>query len=143
MKKRFFIPACVLSIAAIGFVIFAAGHPELSFPWAGWITGILYGLYADAVVLLFILAFCRKATVLDILTIIFELCAILFLVQSILGLFPDGHTNWCLPLALGLNCIALSLNLAQMKKNKNKMQTINKKICRVEYEGGFPFEKVL
>ena len=33
MKKRYFIPACVLSAAAIGFVIFAMGHPELSFPW--------------------------------------------------------------------------------------------------------------
>lgn len=72
MKKRFFIPACVLSAAAVGFVIFAMGHPELSFPWDGWITGILYGLYADAVVLLFILAFCKKMTLLNILSIIFR-----------------------------------------------------------------------
>lgn len=42
MKKQFFIPACLLSAAAVGFVIFAMGHPELSFPWDGWITGILY-----------------------------------------------------------------------------------------------------
>ena len=56
MKKRFFIPACVLVVAAIGFVIYAAGHPELSFPWSIQITHILYGLYLDAVVLLFVLA---------------------------------------------------------------------------------------
>ena len=31
-KKRFFIPACVLLAAAVGFVIYALGHPELSFP---------------------------------------------------------------------------------------------------------------
>ena len=67
MKKWFFIPACVLSAASVGFVIFAMGHPELSFPWDNWITGILYGLYADAVVLLFILAFCKKVTLLNIL----------------------------------------------------------------------------
>ena len=60
MKKRFFIPACVLSAAAIGFVIFTVGHPELSFPWDNWVTGILYGLYVDTVVLLFILAFGKK-----------------------------------------------------------------------------------
>lgn len=118
MKKRFFIPACVLSIAAIGFVIFAMGHPELSFPWDNWITGILYGLYADAVVLLFILAFCKKVTPLNILSIIFLLGAVFFLMQSILGLFPDWHANWYLPLALGLNCIAVSLNMAQMRKNR-------------------------
>ena len=117
MKKQFFIPACVLSATAIGFVIFAMGHPELSFPCDNWVTGILYGLYADAVVLLFILAFCKKATGLNILTIIFQLGAVFFLVQAILGLFPDGHANWYLPLALGLNCIALFLNLAQMRKN--------------------------
>ena len=115
---KFFIPAGVLTIAAIGFVIFAMGHPEMSFPWDGWITGSLYGVYADAVVLLFILAFIKKATALNILTIIFELGAVFFLVQAILDLLPDGHANWCLPLALGLNFIAVFLNLAQIRKNK-------------------------
>ena len=123
MKKRFFIPACVLSAAAVGFVIFAVGHPELSFLWDNWVTGILYGLYADAVVLLFILAFCKKVTLLNILTIILLLGAVFFLVQSILNLFPDGHTNWCLPLAQGLTCIALFLNLAQIRKNRKDNAT--------------------
>lgn len=120
MKKRFFIPVCVTSTVAIGFVIFVMGHPELSFPWDGWITGILYGLYADAVVLLFILSFSKKLTGLNILTIIFELGAVFFLVQSILGLFPDGHANWYLPLALGLNCVALFLNITQQRKQQRK-----------------------
>ena len=118
MKKWFFIPACILSAAAVGFVIFAMGHPELSFPWEGWITGVLYGLYADAVLLLFILAFSKKMTGLNIVTIVFLLGAVFFLVQSILGLFPDGHANWGLPLALGLNCVAVFLNLFQIKKNR-------------------------
>ena len=86
-------------------------------------TGILYGLYADAVVLLFILAFCKKVTGLNILTIIFELGAVFFLVQAILGLFPDGHANGYLPLALRLNCIALFLNLAQIRKNRKDSRT--------------------
>lgn len=90
----------------------------MSFPWDNWVTGILYGLYADAVVLLVILAFARKVTFLNILTIIFLLGAVFFLVQSILGLVPDGHANGYLPLAQGLTCIALFLNLAQMRKNK-------------------------
>lgn len=118
MKKWFFIPAYILSAAAVGFVIFAMGHPELSFPWEGWITGVLYGLYADAVLLLFILAFSKKMTGLNIVTIVFLLGAVFFLVQSILGLFPDGHANWSLPLALGLNCVAVFLNLSQIKKNR-------------------------
>lgn len=119
MKKRFFIPACVLSAAAIGFVIYALGHPELSLPFDSRVTGIIYGLYADITALMFILAFCKKATSLNILTIILELGAILFLIQAILGLFPDGSANWFLPLALTLNCIAIFINLAQIRKNKN------------------------
>lgn len=118
MKKQFFIPACVLVAAAIGFVMYALGHPALSFPWSIQITNILYGVYADVVVLLFVLAFCKKATGLNILTILFELGAVFFLVQSMLRVFPGGHPNWYLPLALGLNCIALFLNAAQQRKNQ-------------------------
>lgn len=120
MKKQFFIPACVLVVAAIGFVIYAAGHPELSFPWSIQITHILYGLYLDAVVLLFVLAFWKNATCLNVLTLLFELGAVFFLVQSILTVFPEGESNWCLPLALGLNCVALFLNAAQRRKQQKK-----------------------
>ena len=120
MKKRYFIPACVLAAAAIGFIIYAAGHPKLSFPWSIQITHILYGLYVDAVVLLFVLAFWKKATCLNILTLLFELGAVFFLVQSILTVIPEGNPNWYLPLALGLNCIALFLNGAQRRKQKKE-----------------------
>ena len=109
MKKRFFIPACVLAAAAFGFVIYAMGHPELSFPWSTRITHIFYGLYADAVILLFLLAFRNKLTCLNILTILFELGAVFFLVQSVLTVFPTGKANWYLPIALGLNCVGIVL----------------------------------
>ncbi|MGM9596712.1 MAG: hypothetical protein ACI3XO_02745 [Eubacteriales bacterium] len=120
MKKRFFIPACVLAVAAIGFVIYAVGHPELSFPWNIRITHILYGMYADAVMLLFVLAFWKKATWLNVLTLLLELGAVFFLVQSILTAIPDGKANWYLPSALVLNCVAVFLNTAELRKNKKE-----------------------
>ena len=122
MKKRYFIPACVLAAAAIGFIIYAVGHPELSFQWSIQITHIHYGLYVDAVVLLFVLAFWKKATCLNILTLLFELGAVFFLVQSILTVIPEGNPNWYLPLALGLNCIALFLNGAHRRKQKKEVE---------------------
>ena len=118
MKKKFFIPACILASIGVVFAVYAVFHPELSFPWSEQITHILYGVYVDAVLLLFVLAFLKKATCLIILTLLFELCAVFFLVLSILTSFPNGKPNWYLPLALGLNCIALFLNAAHRKKNK-------------------------
>lgn len=120
MKKRYFIPACVLATVAIGFVMYAVGHPELSFSWSIQITHILYGLYVDAVVLLFVLAFWKKTDSAYILVVILELGAVFFLVQSILTVIPEGNPNWYLPLALGLNCIALFLNGAQRRKQKKE-----------------------
>jgi len=46
--------------------------------------------------------------------------AVFFLVQSILTVIPEGNPNWYLPLALGLNCIALFLNGAQRRKQKKE-----------------------
>ena len=120
MKKRFFIPACVLVVAAVGFVIYAVGHPELSFPWSVRITHVLYGLYVDAVMLLFVLAFWKRTDRANVLMLIAELGAAFFLVQSMLTVFPEGESNWYLPLSLGLNCIALCLNEAQRKKQKKE-----------------------
>lgn len=118
MKKQFFIPACVLTIAAIGFVLYALGHPELSFTWDAQITHILYGVYVDIVVLLIVLAFWKTMDRVYVLAIIFELGSVYFLVQSMLTVFPKGESNWYLPLALGLNCIALCLNAVQKKRSR-------------------------
>ena len=116
MKKQFFILACVLVIVAIGFVLYALGHPELSFSWSTQMTYIFYGVYADIVVLLFVLAFWKKKSRLYVLAVILELGAIFFLVQSMLTVLPEGESNWYLPMALGLNCIALLLNAVQKKR---------------------------
>ena len=113
----------MLVVAAIGFVIYAAGHPELSFPWSIQITHILYGMYVDAVVLLFVLAFWKKTDSAYILVVILELGAVFFLVQSMLTVFPEGESNWYLPLALRLNCVALLLNAIQRRKQQGKEKT--------------------
>ena len=64
------------------------------------------------------LAFWKKAACLNVLTLLFELGVVFFLVQSILAVFPEEESDWYLPLALGLNCIALFLNGAQQRKQK-------------------------
>lgn len=117
MKKRFFIPACLLLVVAVVLAIYALGHPELSFPWSTQFTHILYGLYVDAVMLLFVLTFWKKRNWTYVLAVVLELGAVFFLVQSILTVFPEGESNWYLPLALGLNCVAIFLNAIQRRKN--------------------------
>ncbi|MGN0421583.1 MAG: hypothetical protein ACI4EY_02485 [Lachnospiraceae bacterium] len=120
MKKQFFIPACALVVVAIGFIIYALGHPELSFPWSIQITHILFGVYADVVMLLFVLAFWKKGDKVYIWVVVFELGAVFFLVQSMCRIIPKGEPNWYLPMALVLNCIAIFLNMAQKKKENRK-----------------------
>lgn len=66
-----------------------------------------------------ITVFHQKSTLLNILTIIFELCAIFFLVQSLLNI---GSANWNLPLALAMNCIAITLNMVQIRKKRESSQ---------------------
>lgn len=72
----------------------------------------------DVIVLLIILAFCKNVTRLNVLTILFELGAVFFLMQSMFNTFSEGSPNWYLPLALLLNCIGIFLNTAALKKKK-------------------------
>ena len=52
--------ACVLLLAAIGFLLFALFHPEMSFPWSNTITYTLYGGYLLVMVVFFIAPFQPK-----------------------------------------------------------------------------------
>lgn len=122
MKKRFLIPACVLAAAAAGAVVFAAGHPELSLPWSNRTASILIGLYADAVLLLLVLAFIKRVTCLNALALLFEMGAVFYLVQSILTVCPSGEANGYLQRALGLNCIVLFLHAIRHGKRKWDMR---------------------
>lgn len=44
-RKTAFAIGAVLTAIAVCFVIYAAGHPEASFPWGNRITFMLYGVY--------------------------------------------------------------------------------------------------
>lgn len=47
MKKKISrIIGLIMVVIAIGFVVFALNHPEMSFSWSNTITWVLYGLYA-------------------------------------------------------------------------------------------------
>ena len=62
----------------------------------------------------------EKATFLNVMTLLLEPGAVFFLIQSILTVIPVGSSSWYLPLALGLNCIALFLNAVQQRKQQRK-----------------------
>ena len=118
MKKPFFISACVLIIVAVGFILYSLGNSEVPFPWSPQITKIIYGVYADVIVLLIVMAFWKKSDRGSILAIILELAAVFCLVQSLLTVFPKGESNWYLPLAWGFNCVALLLNAMKRRKKE-------------------------
>lgn len=118
MRKQFFIPACVLTVAAICFIAFALGHPELSFPWSIQITHVLYALYVDVIVLLLLLTFWKKGDRRHIPMIVLELGVVFFLILSMFTTFAEGEANWYLPMALCLNAWALLYNLVNRKTTK-------------------------
>lgn len=119
MKKQFFIPACVLIIAAIVFVVFALNHPELSFPWSVQLTHIIYGIYIDVIVLLIVMAFRKNAKMLYPFILASELGGVFFLVQSILTVIPQGESNLYLPIALAFNIVAIILIVVQRKMDRS------------------------
>lgn len=56
-KKISRIIATIMLIIAVVFLLFALNNPQSGFPWSNTITYALYGLYAIAVVVLFIAPF--------------------------------------------------------------------------------------
>lgn len=59
-RKRSRLLGFVLLAVALGFVLLALQHPELSFPWPLAVTRLLYGLYAAATVFFLIAPFQNK-----------------------------------------------------------------------------------
>ena len=59
-KKTSRIIGIVMLVLAITFIIFAFGHPEMSFPWSNTITYLLYGAYFLVMVVMFIAPFKKK-----------------------------------------------------------------------------------
>lgn len=50
----------IMLFAAVGFVIFALNHPEMSWPWNNTITYILYLIYIVGMIVCFIAPLKKK-----------------------------------------------------------------------------------
>lgn len=59
-KKISRIIGLIMLLVAIVFLVFAMGHPEMSFPWSNTITYILYIVYLGAMVTFFVAPFKKK-----------------------------------------------------------------------------------
>ena len=45
---------------ALGFIAFALGHPEISFPWSNIVTYLLYGVYLIVMFIMLIAPFKKE-----------------------------------------------------------------------------------
>ena len=59
-KKISRIIGVIMMLVAVVFIVFALGHPEMSFPWSNTITYILYIVYLVAMVIFFVAPFKKK-----------------------------------------------------------------------------------
>ena len=62
MKKvvSFVLVLAMVLALAVGFIGFALGHPEASWPWSNGVSYTIYGVYLGVMVLLFIAPFQKK-----------------------------------------------------------------------------------
>lgn len=66
--------ACVLLLAAIGFLLFALFHPEMSFPWSNTITYTLYAGYLLVMVVFSLLLFSQNSALFNLLLLCYNKC---------------------------------------------------------------------
>lgn len=59
-KKISRIIGLVMLMVAVVFIVFAMGHPEMSFPWSNAVTYALYIVYLVAMVIFFVAPFKKK-----------------------------------------------------------------------------------
>lgn len=59
-KKISRIIGLIMLAMAVVFIVFAMGHPEMSFPWSNTITYLLYIVYLVATVVFFVAPFKKK-----------------------------------------------------------------------------------
>lgn len=52
-EKIFFGVGCLMVLVAIGFMVFALNHPEMSFPWSNNITYVIYVVYLVVTIFMF------------------------------------------------------------------------------------------
>lgn len=59
-KKNSRITGLIMMVVAVVFIVFALGHPEMSFPWSNTVTYALYIVYLVAMVIFFVAPFKKK-----------------------------------------------------------------------------------
>lgn len=59
-KTKSRIAAAILTVLAIVYVVYVLNNPQASLPFGNKVTGVLYGLYAGLVVILFLAPFSNK-----------------------------------------------------------------------------------
>ena len=59
-KKISRIIGLIMLTMAVVFIVFAMGHPEMSFPWSNMITYLLYIVYLVATVVFFVAPFKKR-----------------------------------------------------------------------------------
>ena len=52
-EKIFFGVGCLMVVVAIGFMVFALNHPEMSFTWSNNITYVIYVVYLVVTIFMF------------------------------------------------------------------------------------------
>lgn len=59
-KKAARTAALIMLLAAIAFIFFALNNPQAGFPWSNAVSYTIYGIYAAAMLILFLVSFKRK-----------------------------------------------------------------------------------
>lgn len=59
-KKNSRIIGLIMLVVAVIFLVFAMGHPEMSFPWSNTVTYVLYIVYLITMVIFFVAPFKKK-----------------------------------------------------------------------------------
>ena len=122
-SKAYYWAGTLLCVLAVGFLVFALGHPELSFIWPNWVSGFIAVLYAIYTVLIFCMPHLKGASVLSCVILAVQFIALSLLAISVGVRKSPADSNWYLPAALLLTCAANFANLYVAKKqNKAKKE---------------------
>lgn len=122
-NKKFYILGGILILIAVGFTAFALTHPEMSFPWANWVSYAFYGLYAIFTILIFCMPKFKNPSLASCGILAIQFIALAMIVFSIALHKETGSTNWYLPAGLFLTCIGNFANLFLNKKKEGKEET--------------------
>lgn len=117
-KKTYYLSGVLLCLFAVGFLVYALTHPELSFPWPNRVSYFIYFLYAVYTVLIFCMPRFEGANLASCVIIAVQLTALALLAISVVLRKTSGNANWYLPVALLLTCLANFASLYVIKRGK-------------------------